>query len=72
MRIDKNEENYVVITLSESNISELYHMNEVAKIERQHKRLSKSMPILFKQADKIRLVVQVERDIMHYPIKVGA
>ena len=73
MKITRNNENSVTVVLSESNVSELYHMMEQAKIERLRGRATTRTPFLLKdQASGQRLVVEVERDLTHYPIKAGA
>lgn len=72
MKIAQNTDEAVVITLSESNVAELFYMMEQAKIGRARGRLQNAQPFLFKnRGDGATLVVQIERDATHYPVGPG-
>lgn len=76
IRIDKSSVgNVTVISLSESNVEELYYMMKQHQVAAARKRLVNATPYLFKaDAGNGGLVVQIERDLLHYEdeLKNGA
>jgi hypothetical protein len=63
--------NATTVTLSESNVKELYALMSLRNVERDRGRLSGSMPLIWKMDEGKTLVVQIERDLTHYPDKLG-
>ena len=68
MKIQHNEEadrKATILTLSESNVKELYGMLMLWQINQDRSRIANA-PYLFKQQDGESIVVQIQTDAIHY------
>lgn len=67
MRLAGNSEQGFVLTLSQRNVRELYHMMQLSNAQAVEGRTTDTLPMLFKAIGAAeQIVVQVETDDVHY------